>query len=392
MSMENIEEVGSFWTSQQRQGHPLHEISYRACFKPQLPSFFIDRYSERGDRILDPFMGRGTTALQAYLMGRKVAASDTNPLCEQLLRPRLSPPPIDLLTLTGIRERLSGMLALRSEPASRFFGASKTIGNSDACLKVFFHPRVLAQLISMKEWFARRKQEGCYDRLDDWIRMVSLNRLSGHSPGFFSVRTMPPNQAVSLASQRKINSRLGQTPPLRNLAELIYKKSKSLLRGGIAERQSASDSIRLATCRSHELSYLSDGSVDLVITSPPFLNMVDYAQDNWLRLWFLGVREDSVEFSVSSSLEAWRDFVRKTFIELARVVRRGGRVAFEVGEVRKGKVLLEQEVIKSLAGLPFKLEKIFINRQDFTKTSNCWGVANNKSGTNSNRIAVLKKI
>ena len=43
--------------------------------------------------------------------------------------------------------------------------------------------------------------------MDDWIRMVALNRLTGHSAGFFSVYTLPPNQAVSVKSQRKINER-----------------------------------------------------------------------------------------------------------------------------------------------------------------------------------------
>ncbi|HSH17687.1 MAG TPA: hypothetical protein VLD18_16725, partial [Verrucomicrobiae bacterium] len=32
--------VNEFWTARQRQASSLHEISYRACFKPQLPRFF----------------------------------------------------------------------------------------------------------------------------------------------------------------------------------------------------------------------------------------------------------------------------------------------------------------------------------------------------------------
>jgi hypothetical protein len=52
-----------FWTARQRQAHRLHEISYRACFKPQLPAFFIERLTEAGGRVYDPFMGRGTTPL-----------------------------------------------------------------------------------------------------------------------------------------------------------------------------------------------------------------------------------------------------------------------------------------------------------------------------------------
>src|SRR5262249_3893282 len=50
--------VNEFWTAKQRQAHSLHEVSYRACFKPQLPRFFIERLTKPGDVVYDPFMGR----------------------------------------------------------------------------------------------------------------------------------------------------------------------------------------------------------------------------------------------------------------------------------------------------------------------------------------------
>ena len=49
--------TNEFWTSKQRAGHSLHEISYRACFKPQLVDFFVQRLTEPGDLVYDPFMG-----------------------------------------------------------------------------------------------------------------------------------------------------------------------------------------------------------------------------------------------------------------------------------------------------------------------------------------------
>src|SRR5690606_26435839 len=70
--------VNEFWTAKQRAAHSLHEISYRACFKPQLPRFFIERLTEPGDWIYDPFMGRGTTLLEGALLGRRVAGGDVN--------------------------------------------------------------------------------------------------------------------------------------------------------------------------------------------------------------------------------------------------------------------------------------------------------------------------
>jgi hypothetical protein len=71
--------VNEFWMSAQRQAHRLHEISYRACFKPQLPAFFIERLTNPGETVYDPFSGRGTTAVQAALMGRGPVACDVNP-------------------------------------------------------------------------------------------------------------------------------------------------------------------------------------------------------------------------------------------------------------------------------------------------------------------------
>ena len=380
---EGGREEGEFWTARQRQGHALHEISYRACFKPQLPKFFIERYSRPADRVLDPFSGRGTTALQAALMGRKVAASDGNPLCLMLLRPRLLPP-----SLEAIEERLrtieQGGACCRASRDSEI--DSETLERD---LLVFFHPKVLERLVALKAWFCEREESGAFDGVDGWIRMVALNRLTGHSSGFFSVRTMPPNQAVSLQTQRRLNAKHGQKPLWRDVAALILKKSKSLLRDGVPSLQARN--MKLAVCPSQKLSYLKKNSVDLVVTSPPFLNTVDYKKDNWLRLWFADLKTEAMACDVHASLERWRSFVRDTFVEFARVVRSGGHVAFEVGEVRGGSVLLEEEVMDAVAGLPFMHAKTFINQQSFTKTANCWGVKNNERGTNSNRIAVFER-
>src|SRR6185503_8230163 len=81
-----------YWTAKQRQASSLHEISYRACFKPQLPRFFIQRLTQPGDIVYDPFMGRGTTLLEAALLDRTPAGCDINPLSAVLIKPRLNPP------------------------------------------------------------------------------------------------------------------------------------------------------------------------------------------------------------------------------------------------------------------------------------------------------------
>src|SRR5206468_11895528 len=94
--------VNEFWTAMQRQANSLHEISYRACFKPQLPRFFIERLTDPGEVVYDPFMGRGTTLIEAALLGRVPCGCDVNPLSRFLTQPRLDPP-----TESQVAERLT---------------------------------------------------------------------------------------------------------------------------------------------------------------------------------------------------------------------------------------------------------------------------------------------
>lgn len=136
---------------------------------------------------------------------------------------------------------------------------------------------------------------------------------------------------------------------------------------------------------------ISDGSVDLTVTSPPFLDIVQYAADNWLRCWFAGIDPDKVAIDMHRTEEAWTAMVHRVLAEQARILRPGGYVAFEVGEVRNGKVLLERLVWKAADGLPFNRLGVMVNDQAFTKTANCWGVANGSKGTNTNRIVLLQR-
>lgn len=369
--------VNEFWTAGQRQAHSLHEVSYRACFKPQLPEFFIARLTAAGDSVYDPFSGRGTTALQTALMGRRPVANDVNPLSAMLLRPRLDPPAIAAITA-----RLAALDLSQVD-------LSRGVAEDEADLLAFYHPETLRQLCALRAYLQARAADGSFDAVDDWIRMVALNRLTGHSPGFFSVYTLPPNQAVSADAQRKINATREQVPPLRDVKALILKKSRSLLADGAP---SAHPTAVLLTGVADNSPELRAREIDLIVTSPPFLDVVDYAGDNWLRCWFAGIDVSAVEIACHRNLAAWEGFVRNAFSEFARILRPGGIAAFEVGEVRGGKVLLERHVAAALDGLPFRLLGVMVNRQEFTKTANCWGVANNARGTNSNRIVLAERL
>ncbi|AKA49030.1 hypothetical protein IX51_07870 [uncultured archaeon] len=372
--------VANLWTSAQRKSNSIHEISYRACFKAELPEFFITRYSNDGDVVYDPFMGRGTTPVEAALNRRIPFGVDINPLSVIFALPRLAPPSVD-----EVRKRL---IEIPMESAL----------HPDIDLTMFFHERTESEIMSVRKYLSDRRKDEAEDKVDRFIRMVATNRLTGHSSGFFSVYTLPPNQAATQESQVRINRRLGQVPVYKDVKSIILRKTKSLLRDidnqSLNTLRDYGKKALLGVLDARDTSSLiKDGTVSLTVTSPPFLNIVQYKLDNWLRLWFNGIdlSDRKREPFVTSNMSQWSKFTGEVFTDLYRITKAGGRVAFEVGEIRNGSLKLEEYVLDAGKKAGFDVERLFINSQKFTKTSNIWGVKNNRDGTNTNRIVLFRK-
>lgn len=371
--------INEFWTSKQRQASSIHEISYRACFKPQLPRFFIEMFTKSRDVVYDPFSGRGTTILEAGLLNRNIISNDINPLSRIIAYPRCFIPEPD-----DVEKRLSKI-------------SLDEYAQADIDLSMFYHPRTEGQIVSLKNYLIERKTKGTEDFLDSWIRMVATNRLTGHSSGFFSVYTLPPNQAVSPKRQKKINRERNQTPEYRDIKALILKKTKSLVKDvspiQVQNLYRAGSNGLFLSNDARYTDEIPNETVQLTVTSPPFLNVVQYERDNWLRCWFNDIDASKVAESLTmeSTIEDWSKVMFEVLYELYRITKKGGWVAFEVGEVSKGKIKLDEVIVPLGLKVGFDCKGILINLQEFTKTSNIWGIKNNKSGTNTNRIVLFTK-
>ncbi len=369
--------TNEFWTSKQRQANSIHEISYRACYKPQLPRFFIDKLSVKNDIIYDPFLGRGTTIIEAAINQRNVIGNDVNPLSTILCEPRLNPP-----KLNEIRIFLE-----------EFDFTYNQI--SDIDLSMFFHTKTLDEILSLKKYFIAKKKERELTNVEKWIIMVLTNRLTGHSNGFLSVYTLPPNQAVSQDRQIKINLKRDQSPEYRPVIERILKKSKTLLRDINKNTFNKINGIEYKILNSDARSTkeIKSNTVNLTITSPPFLDVIQYAKDNWLRCWVNGIDALSIEKRITTpkKIEEWAAIMKDVLKELFRITKPGGHVVFEVGEVKNGKIKLDECITPLGLDVGFECLGIVINSQTFTKTSSLWGVSNNSKGTNTNRIVIFKK-
>ncbi|MCR9143112.1 MAG: site-specific DNA-methyltransferase [bacterium] len=389
--------VGELWTARQRQMHPLHyTVSYRASFKPELPDFFIRRFLL--DRritegvVLDPFGGRGTTVLQANLLGFRGIHNDLNPVSIFLSSARQQIPPLaeliertEALDLGARRFRLNAIEKKRLLP--------------------FFHPETLNEILNLREQLLQTIQAGPAAGVDpalQYIGLTALSRLHGHSDGFFSVYSFPQISIMPEAQARN-NLRRNQTPEYRGVKARIIKKMKADL--GSAELApeflAAAAKNRYTMSDARKLKGLRANTVDLVVTSPPFLDKVNYVADNWMRSWFLGYDAEP-ELTMTPDVGEWVEFMAGVMRDLGRVLKPGARAVIEVGEVAVGQkganLNLEELLIKQLpmtlrgGGGRLVAEEVFINSQEFTKLANCWDVKNNAKGTNTNRCLVVRKL
>ncbi len=370
-----------FWTAKQRQMHSLHYAnSYRASFKPELPEFFINKYTKPGDTIGDPFGGRGTTVLQAALMNRKGLSNDVNPLSERLAFPKINPVNIEEISDRLDKIDLSASIDL----------------NREEDMSMFYHADTYREIINLRNYLRTHR-----DNVDRFIEMTALSRLHGHSNGFFSAYSFP-QISIPKVNQAKINQTRGVEPDYREIKSRILKKAKTTLKsGGLKDLQRLARFHRLTTGDSRDLKGWESESVNLVVTSPPFLNQVDYVQDTWIETWFCDIPRESVEDKIvqTPDLQKWTDFISATLSELHRVLVKGGLVAMEVGEVRyQGVILNLDEILVNLTCQrqynmhQFKVREVYVQSQQFTKLANCFKVENNKLGTNTNRIVLMEKI
>ncbi|MCG3178376.1 MAG: hypothetical protein BIFFINMI_00703 [Phycisphaerae bacterium] len=403
--------VGEFWTARQKQMTPLHYvISYRASFKPELPAYFIERLTDPGQVVYDPFLGRGTTALAANLMGRTALGSDVNPLSIRVTQAKCRP-----ATLEAVEARLATLdldrdCDLDAEPL--------------ADLTPFYHRRTIRQLVNLRTHLARPDA----DATDRFIELLALSRLHGHSDGFFSVYSFP-QISVPPSAQRRINRQRRQRPTYRPIAPRIVRKARRSLAGldlaGLADAARA-DRFFVADAGGVTPADLPDASVDLIVTSPPFLAKANYLMDNWLEFWFAGIDPAAIGLDRSlvqtPSLERWRAFVGRSMAQMVRVLRPGGHAVIEVGEVEhEGTILHLDEVIVELAAgiggqspragkemgrssshsslsthhsapsTRFRVVEVLIHAQKFTKLANCFNVSNNRLGTNTHRLVILRR-
>ncbi len=301
-------------------GHPFHPMcSYLAMFPPRIPHYFIQRFTRRGNRVLDPFSGRGTTPTQACVEGRVGIASDLNPLAYILSLAKVDPP--------KKREALARLTELeRGCPEG-----SAAVPDQTDPIAVVFHSYTLGQLAHLRTALTESRE-------DVFIRATILGilhgkyRRSGTDSIYLSI-DMPNTFSMSPGYiGRYVREKGLEYLPLdvftntRRRIERLYRQGRPPVRGEAYQRD-----VR----RLHEV--IPTESIQLVVSSPPYLKVIKYGLYNWIRLWFLGVPMAEVDRNLDDghALPAYLEFMGETIRQLERLLRPGGMAALVIGDVAK---------------------------------------------------------
>jgi DNA methylase len=304
--------------------HRFHSICpYFAMF----PEAFVRRnvlaWSKPNDVVLDPFCGRGTTIFESLLNGRTGIGCDTNPVAFCLSRAKASPP-----ALAQILDRLTSIQS-RSGCASTF--AEEL---DDEFFSLCFDQSTLRQILLLKQNLAWRSNS-----TDCFIAALVLGCLHGEShrsESCFSNR-MPRTISTKPAYSVRWWRRHACTPPkrdvfsiLRRAARYRYESPIPALRGEAVEGDARYASTLLKAYRNR---------VKLIVTSPPYLDITNYHEDQWLRLWFLGGPPKPLASGHPGDDrhrridEYWR-FLREAWAGVVPLLHRSCQVVIRIGGTR----------------------------------------------------------
>jgi len=250
---------------------------YFTMFPLEFPLRVLQRRARKGERVLDPFCGRGTTNFAARLLGLDSLGVDSSPVAAAITASKLVSTTCEAI-VTEARKILASREPSRV-PKSQFWRLS-------------YHSTVLRDLCALRESLI----DDCSTPARVALRGIMLGALHGPRQKTFQSyfsnqcpRTYAPKPAYALRFWKK--NRLN--PLDVDVVDVIARRARryygSSCKAAGAARQADSrfpNALRPTVARRR---------FDWVITSPPYYGMRTYIPDQWLRSWFVG-GPDTVEY------------------------------------------------------------------------------------------------
>jgi hypothetical protein len=310
-------------------GSPLHSLcSYQGKLKPSIAHFLITNFTQAGETVLDPLAGAGTIPLEAMLGGRRALANDL-----QELGYILSSAKVAVGDHVKIQIELEAFLRYVEDHRADIAPSLRMSANfgMNGQVKDYFESQNLNEVLAGRQYIS---ENFCITPERAIVYSSFLHVLHGNRPYALS-RTSHP------------------VTPFKPSGDFEYRDFPSRVRAKVDRAIGAfplfdAESIRgSATLGSFE-TLPFEGTIDAVITSPPFANSTRFYVANWMRLWATGWDADDFhtrkfEFIEEKQRKEFR--IYETFFEsCVKWLKPNGRLVLHLG--KSGKVDMAVELLR----------------------------------------------
>lgn len=287
----------------------LHQLSpYIGKIKSSIAGELVERFSRPGDLIIDPFAGAGTIPFEAAIRGRRSFAADISPYARILSKAKLAPP----------RSREAALGAAEAALAESYQLEQPDLRCVPQWVRKFFHPETLLEALRFGQVGRRPGNE--------FLMACFLGILHHERPGFLSY---PSSHLVPYLRDKKYpRSSFPEMYAYRELRPRLLAKIRRSYKRFVMP-QFPSGSFSQSSIQELRLPM----RFDALITSPPYMNALDYGRDNRLRLWFIDpTLADLANNDVTQRRDEFIEAITSLAGKLEVGLRPAGFAVFIIGE------------------------------------------------------------
>ena len=390
----DIPEGGEILIISNDQSYLTHGVhKFPAKFFPELPRYLIQKYSVTGETVLDPMCGSGTVVLEAMLKDRIGIGIDIDPIARLITKVKTTPinPGFLINSARSLVERINEIDSLPDfQPSIPEFHYREN----------WFRPFVLRELAIINESIdnpiSPKQSDTMFHDIRDFFRIVLssiIRDVSNADP--HCTRTVLRKKVVK-------NIRPGDT--LKKFSETLFRQCDSMCKFYDVSQALNFKGVLLPDGNALKTGMDSD-SIDLIITSPPYINAVDYPRTHQLEMYWLGLLGDGPLSRLKRTYigtetvykeeyehlkttgyktldpileEIYEKDSRRSFIvfkffedmksqleEMYRILKPGGRYCIAIGSNQiRGVEVCSDRILAEIAtsGIGFEMEKTFFSK------------------------------
>lgn len=324
-----------FNDSKKEIDYALHNFHAYPCkFPAFIPREIIKKYAKKGDIICDPFVGSGTTLLEATLLGYSSIGNDINPLSCLLSKVKVKP----------VKQKLLNKIDFFLEDLLENYKKLKIIKEySYNSIEHWFQKNVIKELSFIKKNILSIKEQD----LRDLLLIV------------FSSIIVRVSKQESDTRYAAVEKGLKDFETIKIFTDKV-KEIKAIYLDFLKKTKDKKVNVKILQLDSRALSAIKDNSVDLIITSPPYANTYDYYLYHKHRKFWLGMDVKFAQLneigsrrefsSLKENPKKWEEDIKKCLLEMKRIIKKNKNIFVIIGDsVINKKIIMMDKILKKLS-------------------------------------------